>query len=81
MITTKEQDQRIESLLRYVRNLNGGKGMGFMISRKRISHSFVVSMTARAASSMLFLFPILLSLTRVEEEEDELLANATGCAC
>ena len=53
--------------------------MGFVILRKRITHSFVISTTARVVSVMGFLFPIMLSLLRVHHEEgDELeLINAT----
>ena len=75
-----EQREVIEHLYGYVRNLNRGKRMGFMVHRKRISHSFVMSMLVRAVSSMAFLFPIILSLTRHAKREGELQANAT-CAC
>ena len=83
---TKEQEQHIQSLLGYVRGLNRGKGMGFMILNKRITTSFVVSMIAKAVSGMVVLFPVMLSLTRVEDEEaeleqeDALLLNTTNCA-
>ena len=80
-VPTKEQRDIIEHIYGYVRNLNRGKGMGFMVMRKRISHSFVMTMAARALSSMLFLFPVILSLTQVEQEEDKLLCNSTCCAC
>jgi hypothetical protein len=51
----------------------------FVTRRKRISYSYVLTMAVRAASATLFLFPIMLSLTRVEAEEDELLSNGTAC--
>jgi len=79
-VPTKEQREVIEHLYGYVRNINRGKRMGFMVHRKRISHSFVMSMLVRAVSSMAFLFPIILSLTRHAKREGELQANAT-CAC
>ena len=37
-----------------------------MIQRKRISYSFVLTMAMKAASAMVLLFPVMLSLTRVE---------------
>eukprot|EP01046_Picozoa_sp_COSAG06_P039548 COSAG06_NODE_4689_length_4035_cov_2.989837_3_plen_448_part_00 len=83
---TKEQEQHIQSLLGYVRGLNRGKGMGFVILNKRITTSFVVAMIAKAVSAMVFLFPVMISLTRVEdqeaklEREDALLLNTTNCA-
>ena len=43
--------------------------MGFVLNRKRISYNFVLSMTLKAASFMSVVFPIILSLTRVEVEE------------
>ena len=64
----------------FVRNLNRGKGMGFMILRKRISYSFVMSTAARAASSMVFAFPVILSLLRVARDDEDVL-NSTCCAC
>jgi hypothetical protein len=82
-VPTKEQQQAMEYLLRYVRGLNRGRGMGFVIQRKRISYSFVLTMSVRAASAMLFIFPLMLSLTKVEEEEaeEEELLNTTCVAC
>jgi len=76
---TREQKHNIEHLHGFLSNLNRRKGMGFMILRKRITHSFVISTTARVVSVMGFLFPIMLSLLRVHHEEgDELeLINAT----
>jgi len=68
-IPTKDQQLNAEYMLRYVRGLNRGHGMGFVIQRKRISYSFVLTMTARVLSAMVFLFPVMLSLTRVEGEE------------
>jgi hypothetical protein len=68
-IPTKAQQLNAEYMLRYVRGLNRGHGMGFVIQRKRISYSFVLTMTARVLSAMVFLFPVMLSLTRVEGEE------------
>jgi hypothetical protein len=79
-VPTREQDQRTESVLRYVRGLNRGRGMGFVIQRKRISYSFVLTMAIKAASAMVLLFPVMLSLTRVEADEDEKL-NATATSC
>jgi hypothetical protein len=75
---TKEQEQHIGHLFHYVRGLNRGRGMGFVMQRKRISYSFVLTMAVRAASAMLFLFPVMLTLTGVEEGEDKLLN--TTCA-
>lgn len=70
---TKKQQHSIEHLYGYVRKLNRGKGMGFMVARKRITHSFVMSMMAKAVSVMLFFFPFIIRLTRVEGDETELL--------
>jgi hypothetical protein len=53
---TKEQEQHIDHLFRYVRGLNRGRGMGFVIQRKRISYSFVLTTAVRAASAMLSSF-------------------------
>ena len=73
---TKEQQHAIEHLYGYVRKLNRGKGMGFMVARKRITASFVMSMMAKAVSVMVFFFPFIIRLTRVETEENGLL-NST----
>ena len=56
-----------------MRKLNRGKGMGFIAARKRITASFVVSLMTRAISVMLFIFPLIINLSRVEREEMELL--------
>ena len=77
---TKEQEQHIGHLFHYVRGLNRGRGMGFVMQRKRISYSFVLTTAVRAASAMLFLFPIMLSLSSVKKGGDELL-NRTCAAC
>jgi hypothetical protein len=69
----------IEHLHNYVRSLNRGRGMGFVISKKRISHSFVLSLTLKVASAVPFFFAIIISLWSGEER----LVNATRecCAC
>ena len=77
---TKEQEQHINSLLGYVRGLNRGKGMGFMIVRKRITSSFVIALLAKVAGTMSTFFPIFLAITRTDRGEDELV-NSTCCAC
>ena len=69
----KEQRLQIEHLYGYVRKLNRGKGMGFMVARKRITLSFVISLMARVISVMIFVFPLIIGLSRVEREEAELL--------
>eukprot|EP01046_Picozoa_sp_COSAG06_P009573 COSAG06_NODE_501_length_14953_cov_25.827858_17_plen_445_part_00 len=79
---TREQEQHIEHLRGFVRGLNRGSGMGFMIQRKRISHSFVMTMTVRALSAMVFIFPIMLKEGNLEADDDALLdPNRTCCAC
>ncbi len=79
---TKDQQRDIESLRGYVRGLNRGRGMGFVIHRKRISHTFVVALAAKVFSVMAVSFPIILSLTRVEHKENVLLnhTDTAGCA-
>ena len=79
---TREQEQHIEHLRGFVRGLNRGRGMGFMIQRKRISYSFVMTMTVRALSAMVFIFPIMLKEGNLEADDDALLdPNRTCCAC
>ena len=75
---TNEEIHRIEHLRSYVRDLNRGRGMGFAVSRKRISYSFVLSVAMKAASIMAVIFPILLSLARVDSRESEMLTDADG---
>ena len=70
----KDQQRNIEHLCGYVRGLNRGRGMGFVIQRKRINHTFVLSLAAKVLSVMSIAFPVFLSLTRVEDKEDALLA-------
>ena len=66
----------------FVRGLNRGRGMGFMIQRKRISYSFVMTMTVRALSAMVFIFPIMLKEGNLEADNEALLdLNRTCCAC
>ena len=77
---SKAQEQHIRTLLGYVRALNRGKGMGFMIVRKRITSSFVIALLAKVVGTMSTFFPIFLAITRAERGEDE-LANSTCCAC
>lgn len=57
---TDPEKLAIEHLHSYVRRLNRGHGMGFVISKKRISHSFVLSLTLKVASAMPFCFAIVL---------------------
>ncbi len=76
---TKEQHYKIEHLLQYVRGLNRGRGMGFVIYRKRISSSFAISLAAKVVSVMSISFPVILSLTRVEQQEGEILNNTEQC--
>ena len=64
----------------FVRGLNRGRGVGFVIRRKRVSNSFVVTMTAQALSVMIFVFPIMLSEGKLEPEDVALL-NSSCCAC
>ena len=78
---TMEQDWHIESLLRYVRGHNRGKGMGFVLFSKRINYSFVIAILTKAVSVMTLLFPILLSFTRGGEDHQDELPNSTWCAC
>ena len=81
IMPTNDEILRIEHVHSYLRNLNRGRGMGFVIGRKRISYSFVLSMAIKAASAMVFLFPIMLSFTQVEKGEDSNTNNATGGVC
>jgi hypothetical protein len=69
----KDQQRNIEHLCGYVRGLNRGRGMGFVIQRKRINNTFVLSLAAKVLSVMSIAFPVFLSLTRVEDKEDALL--------
>ena len=80
---TNDEKLAIELLRDYVRDLNRGRGMGFVISNQRISYSLVLNMTLSVASAMPFFFALMVSFGNVEQEEDELLGNATGecCAC
>ena len=75
---TNDEIFRIEHLRNYVADLNRGRGMGFVVSRKRISFSFVLSVTIKVASTMGVVFPIMLSLTRVELQEDGMLGEEGG---
>ena len=77
---TMEQQRNIEHLCGYVRGLNRGRGMGFVLYHKRISHSFTVALTMKVVSVMTISFPVILSLTRVEEAEDEILNRTEYCA-
>jgi hypothetical protein len=72
---TKDQQRDIEHLCGYVRGLNRGRGMGFVIHRKRISHTFVMSLAVKALSVMTVSFPVILSLARVEFKEDEMISR------
>ena len=54
--------------------------MGYVIYRKRISHSFVTTLAFKVVSVMTVSFPVILSLTRVEEAEDEILNQTEVCA-
>lgn len=77
---TLEQQRNIEHLCGYVRGLNRGRGMGFVLYHKRISHSFVVALSMKVVSVMTISFPVILSLTRVEEAEEEILNRTEFCA-
>jgi hypothetical protein len=48
--------------------------------RKRISHSFTIALAMKVISVMAISFPVILSLTRIEEGEDEILNNTEVCA-
>ena len=83
-LPTDAEILRITHLRNYVRDLNRGRGMGFVMSNKRISYSYVLSMTMRAASAMPFFFAIMLSFNTEDqllEAEDKMLANATARGC
>ena len=75
---TREQREQIEHLRDYIRGLNRGRGMGFVISRKRISHTFVVALVAKIGSLMAVSFPVIRSIARVEFQEGVLLNHTTG---
>ena len=75
-----DQQRSIEHLCGYVRGLNRGRGMGYVIYNKRISHSFVTTLAFKVVSVMTVAFPVILSLTRVEEAEDEILNQTEICA-
>jgi hypothetical protein len=77
---TTDQQRNIEHLCSYVRGLNRGRGMGFVMFRKRISHSFTIALAMKVISVMAISFPVILSLTRIEEGEDEILNNTEVCA-
>ena len=72
-MSAPNQQRDIEHLCGYVRGLNRGRGMGFVIQRKRINQTFVLSLAAKVLSVMSICFPMFLSLTRVEDKEDALL--------
>jgi hypothetical protein len=76
---TNDQFLRIEHLRGYVRGLNRGRGMGFVIHRKRINHTFVVALAVKVISVMTISFPVILSLARVEQKEDEVLNITSAC--
>ena len=82
---TNDEKLAIELLRDYVRDLNRGRGMGFVISNQRISYSLVLNMTLSVASAMPFFFALMVSFGNVEQQDGELLGNcnATGecCAC
>ena len=42
---------------------------------------FSLALAMKAGSTMSFVFPIMLSLTRVGAANDALLGNTTGCVC
>lgn len=77
----------IDYLLQYVKNLNRRHGMGFMLQRKRISHSFVMSLGFKLVSYMPIFFAIMLSFTKVEikeqaiQHEEERVMNITRERC
>jgi hypothetical protein len=76
-----DHQRNIEHILicGYVRGLNRGRGMGFVLFRKRISHSFVVALAMKLTSVMTISFPVILSLTRVEQQEEDILNNTEAC--
>ena len=76
---TLDQHRNIEHLCGYVLVLNRGRGMGFVIYLKPIRHSFAIVLGAKIASLISISLPVLLSLTRVEEEEAEMI-NCSKCA-
>ncbi len=76
---TNDQFLRVEHLCGYVRGLNRGRGMGFVIHRKRINHTFVVALAVKTISVMTISFPVILSLTRVEHKEDLVLNVTSAC--
>ena len=49
-------------------SLNRGRGMGFVISGKQISHSFVLSLTLKVASAMPFCYAIVLKQGTSQDE-------------
>eukprot|EP01043_Picozoa_sp_COSAG02_P053782 COSAG02_NODE_5991_length_3886_cov_2.197254_1_plen_299_part_00 len=82
-----ETEASIDYLLQYVKNLNRRRGMGFTLHRKRISHSFVLSLGLKAVSFMPIFFAVMLSFTKVETEEqaiqtdEEMMMNVTRERC
>ena len=56
-----DQQRSIEHLCGYVRGLNRGRGMGYVIYNKRISHSFVTTLAFKVVSVMTVAFPVILT--------------------
>jgi hypothetical protein len=77
---TKDQQHNIEHLYGYVRGINRGRGMGFMIQRTEISTSFVVALGAKMSSVLTIALPRMLNSARAGAKEDVLLNLTAACA-
>ena len=78
---TKDHQDSIEHLCGYMSRLNRGKGMGFFIMRKRITHSFVILIMAQAVSAMAFLIPIIKSIYSATGQLPNSELRDGSCAC
>eukprot|EP01046_Picozoa_sp_COSAG06_P036734 COSAG06_NODE_4079_length_4595_cov_8.002669_3_plen_107_part_00 len=70
-----EQLHRIEGLKRYINELNRDQGLGFILLRKRVTFTLVVGLLIQTASGMIVLNGFLLSLTKVEGEEEQAITE------
>eukprot|EP01046_Picozoa_sp_COSAG06_P031876 COSAG06_NODE_3141_length_5786_cov_31.010902_1_plen_434_part_00 len=70
-----EQLHRIEGLKRYINELNRDQGLGFILLRKRVTFTLVVGLMIQTVSGMIVLNGFLLSLTKVEGEEEQAITE------
>ena len=66
-----EQLHRIEGLKRCSNELNRDQGLGFILLRKRVTFTLVIGLMIQTGSATIVLNGFLLSLTKVEGEEEQ----------